>query len=102
MINNPVSGDLFFGRESYLSLLRKRVQAHEGGYRQNIAVFGPPLVGKTSLLYNFLRTWNNQSIIPAYICLKEVCCAEFIDKFGSAILYNYLNADGKEVKEDKK
>ena len=50
MLTEPAVGNTFFGREKILSILEKRVSALKGGYRQNIALTGPMLSGKSSIL----------------------------------------------------
>lgn len=100
MFSNPITSDLFFGRHDILSLLKKRTQSHEAGYRQNIALIGLPLYGKTSLLHYFLKVFVDQSLIYTYVCLKGLNLEEFIDRFSSVALYNYLKADGKQTQED--
>ena len=50
MFIEPVFGKKFFGREEVLGTLQKRVTSLKGGYRQNMALTGPMLAGKSSIL----------------------------------------------------
>ena len=50
MFSEPVVGDRFFGREEVLDLFNKRVAALKDGYRQNIALTGQSLSGKSSII----------------------------------------------------
>ena len=49
MFSEPVVGEKFFGREEVLELLNKRVLALKDGYRQNVALTGQSLSGKSSV-----------------------------------------------------
>ncbi len=55
MFSDPVVGDKFFGRAESLNFLSKRANGLKDGYRQNIAIIGDELVGKTSIIFNFLN-----------------------------------------------
>ena len=67
MLNEPVVGKAFFGRSKILHTLEKRVNALKGGYRQNVALTGQMLAGKSSILYQFLYTLKDTSLVPVYI-----------------------------------
>ena len=53
MFSEPVIGEKFFGREEVLELLNKRVLALKDGYRQNVALTGQSLSGKSSIILAF-------------------------------------------------
>ncbi|MEE8360040.1 MAG: hypothetical protein V3S04_03860, partial [Candidatus Omnitrophota bacterium] len=59
MLSEPVIGEQFFGREKTIDLLRKRVNALTDGYRQNIALTGQNLAGKSSILHHFLYNFQD-------------------------------------------
>ena len=67
MFIEPVFGKKFFGREQVLATLHKRVTAMKGGYRQNVALTGPMLAGKSSILRHFLKSVKDSDVIPIYI-----------------------------------
>jgi len=100
MISEPAVGKVFFGRDDILHVLEKRVNALLGGYRQNVALTGQMLSGKSSILYQFLYTLKNASLIPVYIEVVEEPFPSFADKFIATILYNYLVSSGYEAPKD--
>ncbi|MBN1353622.1 MAG: ATP-binding protein [Candidatus Omnitrophica bacterium] len=102
MLNEPAIGKTFFGREAILRTLNKRVNALKVGYRQNVALTGQMLSGKTSILYQFLYSLNDTHIIPVYIEIVEETFAAFADKFIATLLYNYLISSGRDAKNDLK
>lgn len=97
MLNEPAVDKQFFGRESILRTLRKRVEALKGGYRQNMALTGQMLSGKSSILYQFLYTLKDTSLVPVYIEVVEEPFAAFADKFIATLLYNYLASCSREA-----
>jgi len=100
MLHEPVVNKEFFGREEVLKLLGKRVSALKGGYRQNVALTGEALAGKSSILYQFLYSLKDTSIIPVYIEVLDEPFRLFADKFIATVLYSYLISCEKEVKND--
>ncbi|MBL7158363.1 MAG: ATP-binding protein [Candidatus Omnitrophica bacterium] len=100
MLNEPAIDKEFFGRGEVLRLLEKRVTALKGGYRQNVALTGQMLSGKSSILYQFLYSLKDTSIIPIYIEVIDEPFRSFADKFIATVLYNYLLSCEKEVKND--
>lgn len=100
MLIDPVVGDKFFGRNDILTLLVKRVDALKGGYRQNVAITGHRLTGKSSLLSHFLLTLNDTEIIPIYIEVLEEPFRQFATKFIGTLLYNFLKYSRKETRDD--
>lgn len=100
MLIDPVVGDKFFGRNEVLTLLVKRVDALKGGYRQNVAITGHRLTGKSSLLNHFLLTLKDNDIIPIYIEVLEEPFKQFATKFIGTLLYNFLKYNQKPAKDD--
>ncbi len=100
MISEPAVGKVFFGRDDILRVLEKRVNALLSGYRQNVALTGQMLSGKSSILYQFLYTLKDTSLIPVYIEVVEEPFPSFADKFIATILYNYLVSSGYEAPKD--
>ncbi|MFH1665209.1 MAG: ATP-binding protein [Candidatus Omnitrophota bacterium] len=90
MFIEPVFGERFFGREEVLGTLQKRVTALKGGYRQNLALTGPMLAGKSSILRHFLKNINDPKVIPLYIEMGEDDFPVFCTRFMATLLYRYL------------
>ncbi len=100
MFSDPVVGDKFFGRTKTLGLLSKRVGGLKDGFRQNIAIVGPNLIGKSSLILHFLSNLSHPKILPIYIDLRLNSFSHFIYKFLGALLYHYFKNKNLSVKED--
>lgn len=85
----------FFGRNTCLEILEKRVKDIKEGYRQNIAIIGDKDIGKTSIILHFLNNFNDPLILPLYLELRpEFTHAQFVRKFIGVLLYNFLeNSD---------
>lgn len=92
MFSDPVVGNKFFGRNKTLNLFSKRVYGLKDGYRQNITIVGPKLIGKSSLILHFLSNFNHPRIIPIYIDLRPNSFSRFIYKFLGTLLYHYLKS----------
>lgn len=99
MFIEPVFGEKFFGREEVLATLNKRVIALKGGYRQNLAITGPMLSGKSSILKHFLANLNDPDVIPIYVEMPTEDFQIFSKRFMAGILYYYLKAEGMREKE---
>jgi hypothetical protein len=95
MFSDPVVGNRFFGRADSLKVLSKRVDGLKDGFRQNIAVVGPKLIGKSSLVLHFLANFNQPNIIPIYIDMRANSFYQFIYKFLGAVLYHYLKKNNQ-------
>ena len=71
-------------REEILNTLIHRVNSFTDGYRQNIAIFGEPCMGKTTLIKNLFssESLKKDSVIPIYLEVKiepfEFCAKRFI------------------------
>ena len=100
MLTEPALGQTFFGRENILSTLEKRVNALKGGYRQNVALTGQMLAGKSSILSHFLYTLKDSSLVPIYIEVVEEPFRAFADKFIATLIYSYLINSGHHASKD--
>jgi AAA+ ATPase superfamily predicted ATPase len=100
MLNEPAVGKKFFGREDVLAVLNKRLNALKGGYRQNVALTGQMLAGKSSILRQFLYALQDISIIPIYIEVREEPFSAFANKFIASLLYGFLASCGKESEKN--
>ncbi|MDP3804896.1 MAG: ATP-binding protein [Candidatus Omnitrophota bacterium] len=100
MFSEPVVGERFFGREEVLELLNRRVSALKDGYRQNVALTGPSLAGKSSIILHFLRTVKEEGFIPIYVEVVKEDFESFANKFIATLLYNSLQRLGEESDVD--
>ena len=95
-----MQAEKFFGRQEYLDLLQKRVLSLKEGYRQNLAIIGDELVGKTALIFKFLsKFWDNRIII-IYLEVRPDSFSSFAKKFIGTLLYNFLINNNVVLKED--
>lgn len=97
MFSEPVKGENFFGRQEVLNLLDKRVSALKEGYRQNIALTGQSLAGKTSIILHFLHMIKEEGFVPVYVEIIKEPFRSFANKFIATILYNSFVKMGLEV-----
>ncbi|MDD5428799.1 MAG: ATP-binding protein [Candidatus Omnitrophica bacterium] len=100
MFSEPVIGEKFFGREEVLELLNKRVLALKDGYRQNIALTGQSLSGKSSIILHFLHIVNSEGFIPVYVEVIKEPFRTFANKFIATVFYNSLKKMGEAVEAD--
>jgi len=100
MHENSLEQKEFFGRSEVLSLLDKRVHALKEGYRQNIAITGQCLAGKTYLLHHFLDSMKDPSILPIYVEVTDEPFSAFAERFMGTLLYAFLKLKGVDVRED--
>jgi GTPase SAR1 family protein len=92
--------DRFFDRQIYLDTLSKRIYDLKDGYRQNIAIIGDELVGKTSIIFKFLHNFYDTRIIVLYLEMRPQTLAFFARRFVGILLYNFLSNSGIPLKED--
>lgn len=92
--------NITFGRSQYLGILEKRVSALKDGYRQNIAILGDEMIGKTSLLLKFLKEFCDPRTLTIYLEIKPEPLDAFAKRFIGAMLYNFLGNSGCALKED--
>jgi len=97
MFSEPAIGEKFFGREDVLELLNKRVLALKDGYRQNVALTGQSLSGKSSIILHFLRTIEDDGFVPVYVEVIKENFRSFSNKFIATMLYNSLRKMGEAV-----
>ena len=90
----------FFDRQEYLEILQKRVLGLKEGYRQNLAIIGDELVGKTTLVHQFLNKFWDNRIINIYLEVRPDSLSGFAKKFIGILLYNFLINDNTPPKED--
>ncbi len=100
MFSEPAVGDRFFGRNEVLEILTKRTLALKDGYRQNIALTGQSLAGKSSIILQFLHTIKEDGFIPVYVEVVKEPFADFAGKFIATMLYNALSKKGEEANVD--
>lgn len=99
MLTNTLP-ETFVGREEVLGVLNKRVEALKSGYRQNVALTGQKLCGKTSILQHFLANLKDASIIPVYIEVLNEPLEIFSKKFIGTMLFNFFKNSFADTKED--
>lgn len=92
--------DNFFGRQSYISLLEKRIYGLKDGYRQNIAIIGDELVGKTSIMRKLIERIADNNFVMFYIEARPESFDSFCRRFIGILLYSFLLNSGMELKED--
>lgn len=79
-------------RKDALDVLEKRLTDFSQGYRQNIAILGDELLGKTTLLKHFLNTINDEKLSPVYVDIAPFEFSLFLKRTINSLLYNYLRA----------
>ncbi|MFH1228790.1 MAG: ATP-binding protein, partial [Planctomycetota bacterium] len=89
-----------FDRKPYLEILEKRVNGLLEGYRQNLAIIGDELVGKTSIIYKFLDKFYDNRIIMLYLEIRPESLLSFVRRFIGVLLFNFLSNSGMPLKED--
>jgi GTPase SAR1 family protein len=92
--------NIFFDRKAYLDILQKRVSGLKDNYRQNIAIIGDELVGKTSLIFKFMDNFYDNRIVLVYVDTRLESVSSFSKRFMGILLYNFLSNSGMILKED--
>ena len=92
--------DNCFGREAYLDILQKRIRNFREGYRQNLAIIGDELIGKTSIIFRFLDKFYDNLLIVVYLEARTESLSSFVQRFIGVLLYNFLLNSGIPLKED--
>lgn len=90
----------FHGREEYLEVIAKRINGLKNGYRQNLAILGDELSGKTSLVYKFLENFSDNHILPLYIEVRPESLNNFARRFIGVLLYNFLINSAEPMEEN--
>lgn len=81
-----------FGRDEIIAILDKRIEGFKKGYRQNIALIGSPLTGKTSILRMLLSDMDSCAILPIYIKLNARSLRQIIHGIFNQILRPFLKS----------
>jgi len=92
--------DRFFDRVNYLELLEKRIKHFKEGYRQNVAITGDEMVGKTSIIFKLLNKFSDPAIIMVYLEVRPESASAFTKRFIGSLLYNFLSNSGIPIRED--
>lgn len=92
--------DKIFDRKQYIDILEKRILDLKDGYRQNIAIIGDELVGKTSTVFKFLNKFCDNRILILYLEVRPQPLDAFARRFIGVLLYNFLVNSNIPLKED--
>ncbi len=95
-----MTNDNFFDRTSYLEILDKRITDLKDGYRQNIAIIGDELIGKTSIIFKFLDKFYDNRLIIVYLEIRPESLSSFARRFIGVLLYNFLINSGIRMEEN--
>ena len=79
-----------FLRQDALDTLSKRVRDFKEGYRQNVAILGEELSGKTTLLKNFINSLTDERLTCIYVDVVPFEFSLFAKRFLNSLLYNFL------------
>ncbi|MDD5432888.1 MAG: hypothetical protein PHO70_07915 [Candidatus Omnitrophica bacterium] len=90
----------FLDRKTYTDLLNKRLKGLLSGYRQNIAIIGEELVGKTSIIFKFLEKFYDNRIVISYLEIRQESLEYFVKRFIGVLLYNFLINSDVVLKDD--
>jgi|GEM_PF-1263966 len=85
LVGDPVKGEDFFNRKEELELLKRRIDSYKKGKKRNVALIGLRKIGKTSIIFELKRIYQN--IIIVYIYLPEVNAEVFVDKCINSLLF---------------
>jgi len=92
--------DKIFDRSHYLEILRKRILGLKFGYRQNMAILGGELVGKTSIIFKLLRRFSDPYLLMLYLEIRPESWVSFTRRFIGVLLYNFLLNSDSALPED--
>ncbi|MFH1622427.1 MAG: ATP-binding protein [Candidatus Omnitrophota bacterium] len=84
----------FIGRDEIVRLLNKRLCDLKEGYRQNIAILGNELSGKTWIIKYAFDNLTDPQIIPLYFDLSQPTVNIFVKRFFSTLLFSFLKTKG--------
>ena len=101
MFTQPKTGIDFFGRDSLLQVLNKRANDLAGGFRQNVAITGQMLCGKTSLLQHFLQKSIPDSLFSVYVEVNDSSFNAFAQKFIGTVLLGLIKKHNIEHNSDE-
>jgi len=91
MLGDPVIGTEFYDRDAILQMLGRRLENFKCNTRRNIALIGQRKSGKTSIMFQFMLSMQDD-VLPVYVYLSIENGYKFIEKCSSAILYAYLKS----------
>ncbi len=76
-------------------ILDKRIGSFLEGYRQNIAIIGNPLSGKTSIVERVLRSkYSNKPVLALYTNLNLLTFSDFARSTFTGLLFAFLSKRG--------
>src|SRR3989338_9170434 len=86
-----VTDSVCFGRAELLDRLLRRAVGLTAGYRQNLALRGPPGIGKSTILQRAADILKRHPpLLPVVLHVREgSTMAEFVEQFGSTLLHRY-------------
>lgn len=87
-------------RDNVLELLDKRADGLSRGYRQNVAIIGEELIGKTSLIHFWLSRYHNNFIVSVYLEVKALDGSHFPEQFIGRFLFAFLKNSQIPLQED--
>ena len=90
----------FYGRQDLLELLNKRSEALSKGYRQNMAIIGAELIGKTSLLKHWLSQYCDTRVVTVYIEIRHEEANSFRERFIGNLFFSFLKNSHSGLKDD--
>ena len=96
----------FYGRQDILSILDKRANGLNKGYRQNIAIIGAECIGKTYLTKYWLSRYCDRHTVCVYIEVNPQApqggqaAGIFLRKFIGTLLYAFLENSALTLKDD--
>jgi len=93
---------MYIQRRDYSDILEKRIRDLKLGYRQNIAIIGDELCGKTTLIHHILDNLYDNYIVPIYLEARPDNLDSFCRRFIGVMLYNFLSNSAIPLKEDLK
>lgn len=90
----------FYGRKDILATLNTRADGLPSGYRQNIAVLGEALIGKTYLIQHWISAYCNNFVVPVYLEIKPEGINSFVEQFLGRFLFSFLKNSQIPLKDD--
>ncbi len=91
---------MYIHRREYSDVIEKRIRDLKLGYRQNIAIIGDELCGKTTLIHYILNDLCDNYIVPVYLEARPEGLDSFCRRFTGVLLYNFLSNSAAPLKED--
>lgn len=84
-------GEACFDRQALLERILRRAVELPSGYRQNLALLGPPLIGKTTILLKSAELLaRHPALLVVYLELRRVASlAAFVEQFAATLLYQH-------------